>query len=143
MLINNLDKEKIIYITNNEIIFYDNSKKQINVKLDKLFDSICLNEMTTLKGRKEAIKILFGYHNNPPLYLTKNIVLIRVEDALKNTTVYLNVTYIKNIKQEGINCKVSFMNNTFLFLCVDIKYLNKQLEKAQKIINNSYNVNFV
>ena len=33
--------------------------------------------------------------------------------------------------------KVYFTNNTFLFLCIDVKYIKKQYEKAIKIIKNN------
>ena len=142
MIINDLEDKKIIYISNNEIFYDDHTSLKYPGKIEKLFDEICLTEFTALKGRKEAIKILFGYKNNPPLYLIKNIVLIKIEDIIKNTTLYLNTIYITKIEKEGINCKVYFINNTFLFLCLDIKYLKRQLEKAYKI-TNSYNKNFI
>lgn len=133
---------QIVYITNNKIVYNNKTEDTLDIKQDELLEYICLNELTSLRGRKDAIKKIYGYKNNPPLYLNRNTVLIKVEDIIKKSTVYINVIYINKISQEGINCKISFTNNSFLFLCIDEKYIKKQYEKAIKIIKN-ININFV
>ena len=143
MLINNVKINQIIYISKDKIVYNDKTEQKINIKVEELLNQICLTEMTSLKGRKEAIKYIYGYQNNPPLYLTKNVVLIRIEDIITKSTVYINVIYINKMVQEGVNCKVYFTNNTFLFLCIDVKYIKKQYEKAIKIIKNNNNINFI
>ena len=143
MLINNFKINQIIYISKDKIVYNDKTEQKVNIKVEELLNKICLTEMTSLKGRKEAIKYIYGYQNNPPLYLTKNVVLIRIEDIITKSTVYINVIYINKMVQEGVNCKVYFTNNTFLFLCIDVKYIKKQYEKAIKIIKNNNNINFI
>lgn len=143
MLINNFKINQIIYISKDKIVYNDKTEQKVNIKVEELLNQICLTEMTSLKGRKEAIKYIYGYQNNPPLYLTKNVVLIRIEDIITKSTVYINVIYINKMVQEGVNCKVYFTNNTFLFLCIDVKYIKKQYEKAIKIIKNNNNINFI
>jgi len=143
MLINNVKINQIIYISKDKIVYNDKTEQKVNIKVEELLNQICLTEMTSLKGRKEAIKYIYGYQNNPPLYLTKNVVLIRIEDIITKSTVYINVIYINKMVQEGVNCKVYFTNNTFLFLCIDVKYIKKQYEKAIKIIKNNNNINFI
>lgn len=143
MLIDNSKINQIVYITKNKIVFIDKTEQKINIKIEELLNKICLSEMTSLKGRKEAVKHIYGFQNNPPLYLTKNVVLIRIEDIITKSTVYLNVIYINKMLQEGVNCKIYFTNNTFLFLCIDVKYITKQYEKAIKIIKNNDNINFI
>ena len=143
MLINNFKINQIIYISKDKIVYNDKTEQKVNIKVEELLNQICFTEMTSLKGRKEAIKYIYGYQNNPPLYLTKNVVLIRIEDIITKSTVYINVIYINKMVQEGVNCKVYFTNNTFLFLCIDVKYIKKQYEKAIKIIKNNNNINFI
>ena len=100
MLINNVKINQIIYISKDKIVYNDKTEQKINIKVEELLNQICLTEMTSLKGRKEAIKYIYGYQNNPPLYLTKNVVLIRIEDIITKSTVYINVIYINKMVQE-------------------------------------------
>ena len=74
---------QIVYITNNKIVYNNKTNDILDIKQEELLEYIFLNELTSLKGRKDAIKKIYGYKNNPPLYLNRNTVLIKVEDIIK------------------------------------------------------------
>ncbi|MCK9535973.1 MAG: competence protein ComK [Bacilli bacterium] len=89
---------------------YDNELLEINIDYRKihhltptqLFNKLLLKEMTTLKGRLEAIKLIFSYSYNIPIYINQDMVFFKVFGKDKIWVNGSNVSEIKNRNDKGI-----------------------------------------
>lgn len=125
---------------NNTKIVYSNNLLEIYYcKVKTIFNKICLDDLTTIDGRIKAIKEIYGYKRNVPIYLNKDIVLFKVKDIQTNSTQYINSIYIKTITKEGNTCKINFMDDTFFFVCLPYEYVYKQYEKTLEIKKKDQN----
>ena len=92
--------DEILYITRGNrstIIQYSNSIQEINVTLDNYLNSLCLKELTTFKGRLEAIKNNYHLIKNVPIYINSKIVLFTTNNIKSFDNIYINSIYINDI----------------------------------------------
>lgn len=107
----------------------------------KYLNKLCLQELTTLEGRLEAIKCNFNIVKNVPIYITENLVLFSTNNKRKLENKYINSIYIKYIKEENDKTKIVFYDDQFVYVQNSYHIVNNSYEKCLKIkkqINQFY-----
>ncbi|HHZ17867.1 MAG TPA: hypothetical protein GX390_01120 [Acholeplasmataceae bacterium] len=96
----------------NTLYFYEceDGLLEINVDYQKthpltarqLFENLLLREMTTLKGRIDALRKLFSFAYNVPVYINPAMVFFKVSGKERLWVNGANVATIKNRTGKGI-----------------------------------------
>ncbi|HPT89363.1 MAG TPA: competence protein ComK [Bacilli bacterium] len=127
----------LLYIVDkryNLIIHYEEYQTLVDTSLKKFLNELCLQEYTTLEGRIKAIKHLFNFKNNPPLYINQHIILVKV--LTKDDIYWINVYNIVDIvKVNSCQTKIIFKDNSTLLINKDKNSVIKSFKKARLIIN--------
>lgn len=127
----------LLYIVDkryNLIIHYEEYQTLVDTSLKKFLNELCLQEYTTLEGRIKAIKHLFNFKKNPPLYINQHIILVKV--LTKDDIYWINVYNIVDIvKVNSCQTKIIFKDNSTLLINKDKNSVIKSFKKARLIIN--------
>ena len=127
----------LLYIVDkryNLIIHYEEYQTLVDTSLKKFLNELCLQEYTTLEGRIKAIKHLFNFKNNPPLYINHHIILVKV--LTKDDIYWINVYNIVDIvKVNSYQTKIIFKDNSTLLINKNKNSVIKSFKKARLIIN--------
>ena len=90
----------------------------------KYLNRLCLEKITTLEGRIQAIKQTCNIVKNVPIYIDDNLILFSINSFKSVDNIFINSVYIKYIEKQGIKTKIVFYDNE----CIVIKCQN--FEKA-------------
>lgn len=129
----------LLYIQDNRynlIVQTEDTRHQINELLNKYLHQLCLKEHTTLKGRLQAIKELYGFKYNPPIYINNHIILVKIVDW--NNIYYINVYNVVGLEKiSHQQTKVIFSDQTVLVIKKSKRSISDQFKKGQLIINKT------
>ncbi|HHX80774.1 MAG TPA: hypothetical protein GX692_06905 [Acholeplasmataceae bacterium] len=112
-----------------EVSTYDTKKLGIPVK--KLFENFCLCELTTLKGRVDAIKKIYHYKYNVPVYINRKLVFFKIRFE---ETYWINAMQVAGIVKEGKGAALTFKNGLVLKTSVSYRSLLNSYNKAMRIL---------
>ncbi len=131
-----LVKEEILYIKlgNRESIIYTlNGIVHINKTIDNLFNEWCLEELTTYKGRMEALRIKYRFKKLVPVYINKKITLFPLFDKKDLNNVYINYINVLFVEKQGQNTIIEFINHEQLIVEKNYQIINKYYKRCEKI----------
>lgn len=132
----------ILYIergNRSTVIHYINNESEVvEVLPERYLNNLYLNELTTLKGRIEAIKTKYHVIKNTPIYIKENLVLFPTHNKKSINNIYVNSIYIKHIESSMDRSKVIFYDNQEILIDKDIHLLKNIYEKCLKV-NNQIN----
>ena len=84
-----------------KIIEYDKS-------INKFLNEQLYAELTTLSGRKEALKQLFKLKNNIPIYIDNNTCLFESHHHRDLDNVFINANQVIAVQSEGEQTLITF-----------------------------------
>lgn len=116
----------IISCVGNKVIVVDSS-------LDDYLDNLCLQELTTLKGRVEAIKRKCHIRKNVPIYITSQVVLFPTSNKKSVDNIYVNSVFVKNIDSNHNLTNITFYDDTILTIDKPSHIIKLYYEKCLKI----------
>ncbi len=126
------------YIKRHEegIIINDKKGSKImNTSIKKYINSLCMKNLSTYDGRREAISVLLGEKNNIPIYINKEIFLYPIKSIRVYDTVFVNFNEILSVKMVGIGyTKFIFTNLSEITLEVSIHKVRKQHTRIKKLL---------
>lgn len=117
--------EKIKYIIEKPPYIYINNKIKIKNTFKKYIEDILLEQLTTYKGRIDAIKKIYGYKKLTPIYINEQICFIPLNSLKDYEQVYINIYQVKYFKKINYQTEVKFLDNTEIII--------------NKLYNNIYN----
>lgn len=120
------------------IHYINNEFEEIEDSPERYLNNLCLNELTTLNGRIEAIKTKYHIIKNTPIYIKDNLVLFPTHNKKSIENIYVNSIYIKDIESSMDKSKVIFYDNQEILIDKDIHLLKNLYEKCLKV-NNQIN----
>lgn len=134
-----IDNKEILYIKqgNREIIIHT-TKAKINIEstLDRLFDKWCLEELTTYKGRMEAIRKKYHLKKLVPIYINKHLMFFPTNTKKEINNIYINALNILDIVSGSENKTIIiFKNKDKLFIDKDCESINRYYQRCLKIYN--------
>jgi len=129
-----MDKNTLyFYDLENEILeinmYY---QKRYKTSSNKLFNKLCLKEFTTLKGRQDAIKKIFSYSYNLPIYINDDIIFIKMFGREK---IWVNASNIDRLEKKENNTLIVFKDGQTLESIKNYRTLNNTYKKVIDIIN--------
>lgn len=101
-------------------------------RVKKLFEECCLFELSTLKGRQEAIKILFDYKYNIPIYINQYMLFIKVRSR---ENLWINCPKICSIIKTKEGTDIIFPSGKILKTNANYRTLKTSYQKALNILN--------
>lgn len=120
--------QTLLYYTDEQIIKEDDYKNFLH--------TLCLKEYTTLKGRIEAIKELFGFKYNVPIYINDKIILVKIPEGEYN--IWINVYNIVSISEvDQYSTNIVFVNNSSLVVMMSKNKVISIVNKGQMIKNKN------
>lgn len=112
---------------NGSIMFATSLKKYIN--------NLCMKNLSTYNGRREAISVLLGEKNNVPIYVDKETFLYPIKSIRLFDTVFVNFNEVLSIKMVGIGYTKFIFTNLFeITLEVSIHKVKKQHLRIGKVM---------
>ena len=126
------NRSTIIYYINNEV-------EEKDILLERYLNNLCLDDLTTLKGRIDAIKEKYHIVKNVPIYIKDNLVLFPTSNKKQYSNIYLNSVYIKKIIPKEENTLIIFYDNQKLIIDKHYHKIKLSYEKCLKIINQNKN----
>ena len=130
------------FMNKNTLYFYQYDKELLEINIDyrkihrltsiQLFNNLLLKEMTTLKGRLEAIKLIFSFSYNVPIYINQDMVFFKVFGKDKIWVNGTNIAEIKNKNNKGI---IIFKCGKLLETTKNYRTLKNIYNKVLDIIN--------
>lgn len=103
--------------------------------IERYLNMLCLNELTTLEGRIEAIKNKFNLIKNVPIYINPHLVLFTIKCTKTIDNIYVNSIYIKSIIKNEKICRIIFYDNQEININSTYSTLKTKYEKCIKIKN--------
>ena len=119
----------------NKIIL--NDKENIYSTMEEYLNKVLLNQLTTLKGRLDAIKKLYGFRKLVPLYITNTLILFPINNLKDYENIYINAVNIINIYKHGSKTVIEFQGSTKLCVNKNCSQVIKYYQRALSINHNS------
>ena len=117
-------------------IYYEDQTQELDISLNKFFHKLCLEEFTTLPGRVQAIKEIFGFKYNPPIYINSQMIFVKIVD--EDNIYWVNGYHIVGLEKINIHkTKIIFSNKTTLIINRSQKALKNILNKIKPIISKT------
>ena len=122
------NNNEILYIkqgNRESIIYYLDDKNKKEGVLTNLLNKWCLEELTTYKGRMEAIREKFHLRKYVPIYINEELMLMPTTTKNDIDIIYINIVNILKIEKNDNKSKIIFKNRKELILNVDYEKLNR------------------
>ena len=117
--------ENILYINDLKVsveVYYSGKLEKIDKTFDKFINELCLIYLSTVDGRKEAFKKIFGYKYNIPIFVSEKMLFLKVSN-----NIWINVYQIKEIIKKEKDLVLILSNNEI------ISILNGYYKNIRKI----------
>ncbi|MGD9605126.1 MAG: competence protein ComK [Bacilli bacterium] len=119
-----MDKNTLYFHTSNHVIEHRCDKTiKHSVSFGFLLSQACLQELTTLSGRIEAMKTLFGLKYNIPVYINEHVLLFKVMD--NNKQYWINYYKVKRFKQCESKTVILLENNETINVSKSLRAFQK------------------
>lgn len=119
-------------------IGYNNECKFINVGIVNYINKLCINNLSTYKGRIDASKKVLNTTSKLPIYIDDTIVLFpnisirRYDCILINYMEILSITKVFNSK-----CRITFNDLSVLFVDTSHQVIVNQMRKTQLLLDGT------
>lgn len=105
---------KILYIieSNNKIkVVYDCYEKYLEKSGEVFLNELCLKELCTKSGRIEAVKKVFGYKYNVPIFVNQDNIFLKVK---ANKVAWINIISVGKIYKDNDKVNIIFFSGKVL-----------------------------
>lgn len=110
----------------NKVVIYKTIRSYVN--------SLCIKNLSTLKGRIDATKKILNIKYNVPMYVSKDLILFKVND--KNSTIWINYVSIKDFGYKDKVATFLFNDLEILKMEVNKDTLLKRMKKIEMLIEH-------
>lgn len=124
---------KILYIIdlNKRIKVVRDKKEEIIMKnLDTYLNELCLENLCTMKGRIEAVRKLFLYKYNAPLFVNSENIFMKVTGRY---IAWINVTEIDKIYKDSDKVVITFLTGKVLKVNINYRTFMKNYKRIDEI----------
>ena len=116
-----------------EITYIDGNNKILNKTLEKYFNEILLDSLTTYRGRINAIKEKYHFKKYVPIYISSNCCFIPISKLDDINNMFINVYTILDICKINDKTKITFIDNTSIVI-------NKKYQQYISIIKRAISI---
>lgn len=124
---------KILYIIdlNKRIKVVWNKKEEIIIKsLNTYLNEICLENLCTVKGRIEAVRKLFLYKYNVPLFVNSENIFMKVTGRY---IAWINIVEIDKIYNDNDKVVITFLTGKVLKVNINYRTFMKNYQKTYEL----------
>ena len=114
-----------------------NDETIINQSINNYLNYILLQQITTLEGRVDAIKKIYGFKKLVPIYINKNNILFPVYNLKEYENIYINACSVIGVYKRDSKTVIEFVGFKKLIINKSIKQILKNFERALSINHNS------
>lgn len=104
--------------------------KEYGFPVKKIFEELCLRELTTLEGRIDAVRKLYGYKYNVPVYVNEEMLFFKI---CGNKIHWLNFSQVASIIKTKHGTDFVFKDGTVLNTGANYRTSLRAYEKAATI----------
>lgn len=116
------------------IKYINQSEMTVNILMDNLLNDYLLQDLTTLKGRIDAISKVYHIFKHIPIYLKDNIVLIQTNNKKEIDNIYINsYNIIDMVKDSNQTTKVVFIDGSQMIVNRPYHLLKKYYDLSLQI----------
>ena len=116
------------------IIKHREQKIIIDKVINEVLNDLCLTNLSTLKGRVDAVRCLLHLRKFIPVYVNEELILIPVYNSRYWDQIFVNFFMIDNIIKVGENTsRINFYDNSTLTVELSYLRLKRLIEKCLKI----------
>jgi competence transcription factor ComK len=129
-------KEDILYIYQDgkeTMAVTKEGRKTLGTHLEEFLSPYCLEYLTTLKGRIDAIKIKYRIRKNVPLFIDETLNLFPTSDLKDSNNIYLNAYNIKRVYDFQKGTKVEFKSGQELTISQPYSKVYRHYRRAMDI----------
>ena len=94
--------EMIKRINDYTIICYEKKKMKTQLVPLRIINELCIDNLSTYQGRKEAIKIKYGIKTMVPIYINDEILLFPTKGIKEYACVWINYHQIREVQKGKI-----------------------------------------
>jgi hypothetical protein len=98
-----------------------------------LFNKECLKEFTTLKGRIDALKVVYNYRYNVPIYINNGLLFIKIKNE---EILWVNVHQVIEITKDADQVLIVFPNEIKYRIKANYRTIIGSYKKTMSIIKN-------
>lgn len=116
-----LKKVKVVYDLRNEV-----HEKSCQTFLNEL----CLEDLSTFRGRIDAVKKMFLYKYNVPLFVNEKNIFLKV---MASFNVWINIVEIDKIYRENEKVIITFLSGKVLKINTSYRTFMKNYKKIDEL----------
>lgn len=116
-----LKKVKVVYDFKNEV--YEKS-------CQTFLNELCLEELSTFRGRVDAVKKVFLYKYNAPLFVNEKNIFLKV---MASFNVWINIVEIDKIYKENEKVIITFLSGKVLKINTSYRTFMKNYKKIDEL----------
>jgi competence transcription factor ComK len=132
-----IDKTSILYIYQEPeklIIKTKNGKEVFNKTFKEFINPYCIAQLTTLKGRIDAIKIKYRMRKHIPIFIDLELNLFPTSNQKDINNIYVNAYNIKRVLElEDNQTIIIFKNDDKLVIHKSYKIIYRNYQRALDI----------
>lgn len=129
--------EKLLYLRkNNRSTIIRNLFQEeicVNLTIDSILEDACLKDLTTLKGRIDAISKVYHIYKHIPIYLTDDIILITTSNKKRFDNIYINICNIVDMVRDNNSTIIIFFDRSYLVIDKPYHLIKKYYDKSINI----------
>lgn len=127
---------KYIQRSMNGIRIYDKNERELKKGLKEFINSLCIQNLSTMKGREEAASIILNKKSVLPVYINEELLLVPTESVRNYNCIYFNIHKVLSFEYiENKKTKILFDDLTALEVPISMKKLQNQLLRSRCILN--------
>ena len=119
----------------NKIII--NDRQILNYNINVYLNNILLSQLTTVVGRVEAIKTIYGFKKLVPIYIDRQLILFPIANLKDYENIYVNASNIIRIIKKETFTVIEFICGKKLYVNKSYFQINKYYKRAISINHNS------
>jgi len=118
------------------VAVYGKENKVYNKGLIDYVNTLCIRNMSTFQGRKEAVSKLLLSKTNLPIYVNEDVILYPTKSLREYDSILINYHNVLSFRSENEGTKIIFKDLSMLDLTENSQKIEKQHKKVKNILNH-------
>ncbi len=126
------------YVTRStEGIYIGGTNKIEKIGLIRYINNLCINNISTYEGRKQAAKKMLKRNKLVPIYINKNIILFPTSSIRILDMYFINYLKIINVYEQGKTSIIYFTDGTSLTVSIPKKNIVSMMKLCEQLLTNN------
>lgn len=135
MIINGDKMNYIMRGTKGILISSNKGITTINSGIIQYLDILCINQLSTYKGRLLSVKKKYNIKRNIPLFIHEQLLLIPLKSIQEYDSCLINFHHILLVEGNKERTKITFLDGTILHYNISANKTRKLISKCTRIVD--------